>query len=661
MTGGRLARFVNIRGPARTHRGAPLNHMTEEKFAEIVRGLEDFARREPGKYSLRVALLAALGYAYPLLIIAIVLALLAGLVYITLTMGRLNRWLIWLGWLLAAFAFFVARSMWVKVPEPEGTELKREEAPRLFALADELTEKLKTPRIDHVVVDDEYNAALAQVPRLGPLGFYRNYLVVGLPLALALTPEQFRAVMAHEVGHMSGRQGRFAEWIYRVRAGWMQLLARFEQEQQFGSFIFEWFVKWYSPYFSAYTFVLARRHEYEADAASARLTSPQTAGEALVVSKARAGVLAKFWPDVFKHADDEPKPPRGVMRRMAGALAAGADESDVETLLRASLKEETGYDDTHPSLAARLAALGFEGEARERAVAEWAQRLSAPRGESAAEHYLAGVHERVAERFDVLWAEAVGQRWRERHEYANEARARLAALDEKAASAPLSADEECERAYLVAEFRTGEEAVPLLRRVLELDPAHAGANFALGQLLLGQGDESGISHLQRAGERDPTVIHPGAEAIYSFYKGHGRDEEAEEYRRGMQATFEQLMAADRERESYRDGEELLPHDMPPEQVALIRERLAGIEEVKAAYLARKRLEHFPEKPIYVLGIESALPWHKRSNEAEARLVQEVINRGGGAIPERAFIVSLRAGKWTDAAIRQLEDALIYER
>ena len=634
--------------------------MTEEKFAETVRGLEDFARREPQKYSVRVALLAALGYAYPLLVIAVVLALLGLVVGLTFSGGRFHAAGVKFIIVLGGFALFVARSMWVKVPEPEGMELKRGEAPRLFALADELTEKLKTPRIHHVVVDSEYNAALAQVPRLGPLGFYRNYLVVGLPLAHALTPGQFRAVIAHEVGHMSGRQGRFAEWIYRVRAGWWQLLARFEQEERYGSFVFSWFIKWYAPYFSAYSFVLARRHEYEADAAAARLTSPRAAAEALAATKARAGFLSdKFWPDVFKHADDEPKPPRGVTRRLAGALAAGADASDVEARLRAALAEETGYDDTHPSLAARLAALGFEGEAREAVVAEWARHLSAPRGESAAEHYLAGAYERVAERFDILWAEAVGQEWRERHNYAKKARVRLAALDEKAASAPLGADEECERAYLVAEFRTGEEAVPLLRRVLELDPAHARAHFALGNLLIAQDDESGVFHLQRAGEADPSVTYASAEATYSFYKRHGRDEEAEEYRRRMEGRFEELAAADRERDSYRDGEELLPHDMPPEQVAPIKELLAGVEQVKAVYLARKRLEHFPERPVYVIGVESALPWYKRSDEAEARLIQEIIGRGD--IPVQAFLVSLRTNKLTAAAMKQLEGALIYER
>ncbi|HLM57257.1 MAG TPA: M48 family metallopeptidase, partial [Pyrinomonadaceae bacterium] len=237
--------------------------MTHEKFVETVHRLEDFARREPGRYQFRVALLAALGYAYPLLIIGVILALVGGAVYLMFVGGRFHVAALKVVLLLGGFALFVARSLWVKVEPPDGEEVTREEAPRLFALADELTAALKTPRIDHVLVNGEFNAALAQVPRLGPLGFYRNYMVVGLPLAHALTPEQFRAVVAHEVGHMSGRQGRFFEWIYRVRQTWAELLERFEREQRRGAWLFEWFVKLYAPFFNAYSFVLARRHEYE--------------------------------------------------------------------------------------------------------------------------------------------------------------------------------------------------------------------------------------------------------------------------------------------------------------------------------------------------------------------------------------------------------------
>ena len=151
-----------------------------------------------------------------------------------------------------------------------GVDLQRAsaEAGRLFALADELTAKLAAPHIHTVLITHDFNAAVSQVSRLGVFGWPHNYLLVGLPLMEALTPVQFSAVLAHELGHLSGRHGRFAGWIYRVRQTWVQLMVRLERERRWGVFIFSWFINWYAPYFNAYSFVLARRHEYEADAAA---------------------------------------------------------------------------------------------------------------------------------------------------------------------------------------------------------------------------------------------------------------------------------------------------------------------------------------------------------------------------------------------------------
>jgi Zn-dependent protease with chaperone function len=42
-------------------------------------------------------------------------------------------------------------------------------------------------------------------------------------------------------------------------------------------FPFNSFLEWYAPYFNATTFILARAHEYEADAASAELMGVETA------------------------------------------------------------------------------------------------------------------------------------------------------------------------------------------------------------------------------------------------------------------------------------------------------------------------------------------------------------------------------------------------
>ena len=363
--------------------------MTHEEFVEKVGKLEEFAGREPSKYTLRVGLLAALGYAYILLVLAIVMLLIYGLLYLTFAEGRFNFYVLKIGWVLLMLGYVVVRALWVSIPAPAGIELSRDDAPRLHALVDELTGVLQAPRVHHLLIDDEYNAALAQIPRLGPLGWHTNYLVLGLPLMQALSPEQFRAVIAHELGHLSGNHGRFASWIYRVRQTWFQLLVRLQSEGRWGAGVFLKFFNWYAPYFNAYSFVLARRHEYEADRAAAQIAGARNTAEALTTVDVKGTYLSeKYWPEVFKSADTRAEPERGAYARMSAALCEALPAQDASAYLLRALSRETGYDDTHPSLSARLAALGFGASDDGDPAEAWQRRQIEPLLESAAEHFL---------------------------------------------------------------------------------------------------------------------------------------------------------------------------------------------------------------------------------------------------------------------------------
>src|SRR4030095_76692 len=122
-----------------------------------------------------------------------------------------------------------------------------------YDLVREVETAVQSPHVHHIILTDDFNAAVVQIPRLGVFGWQKNYLLVGLPLMQALSPAQFRAVIAHELGHLSGNHGRFAGWIYRVRLTWVQLLTRLQQEGRHGSFIFERFINWYAPFFNAYS------------------------------------------------------------------------------------------------------------------------------------------------------------------------------------------------------------------------------------------------------------------------------------------------------------------------------------------------------------------------------------------------------------------------
>lgn len=137
-------------------------------------------------------------------------------------------------------------------------------------------------------------------------GWQINYLVVGLPMLRALTPAQFRAVLAHEVGHLSGKHGSFSGWIYRLRRSWEEVRVRVHQERRYASFLFEPFLNWYAPYLNAYSFVLARAQEYQADAYSVELTGKETAAVTLARIAAKSCKLdEEFWPGFFRQSKEQ--------------------------------------------------------------------------------------------------------------------------------------------------------------------------------------------------------------------------------------------------------------------------------------------------------------------------------------------------------------------
>jgi Zn-dependent protease with chaperone function len=636
--------------------------MTHEEFVEKVNTLEEFAAREPSKYALRVGLLAALGYAYIILMLALVALLISGLLYLTFAGGHFNFYVLKVGWVLLMLAYVVVRALWVSVAPPGGVELRTEAAPRLRALVGELSEALQAPRVHRVLVNDEYNAALAQVPRLGPLGWHRNYLVLGLPLMQALPPEQFRAVIAHELGHLSGNHGRFASWIYRVRQTWFQLLVRLEQEGRWGAFVFFKFFNWYAPYFNAYSFVLARRHEYEADAAAAQLTGARTTAEALANVDVKGAYLnEKYWPEVFKRADTQAEPERGAYARMRAALGEALPAQDASAFLLRALSRETGYDDTHPSLSARLAALGFAPADGGGPFDGLERQQVEPLSENAADYYLGPeLHRSLVEQLDAGWAEAVKPHWRQRYEYARESRKKLAALEEKAREKELTIEEAWQRACWTAEFKELEDTLPLLREIVARAPTHAQANFALGQMLLEREDAEGVAHVERAMEADHEFVAPGCELIYGFLRRQGRDEEAEGYRQRLFRHYDLLERAGQERAVYKDGDPLLPHGLTPEQVARLREQVRRYYRgIKRAYLARKQTEHLSDVPLYVLGVEPESSWYSSSNEeTEMELMRNLV--ANVKFTGETFVIVLnRNFRKTKKAMARLEGALIY--
>jgi Zn-dependent protease with chaperone function len=590
--------------------------MTNAEFEALVHELEGDARRNPAAYQLKVLAIAWLGNAYLGAMLLLIVALLGGTI-VGMVMSK-SAVAVKLVFVVGIFLWVVLKALWVRLPPPEGLELDARSAPELFAMIEALRRQLGAPRFHHVLLTDDFNAAVVQSPRLGIFGWPRNYLLIGLPLMKGLTVEQFKAVLAHEFGHLAKGHGQAANWIYRQRLRWSRLMETLETTESGGRFLFKPFLNWFAPYFNAYSFPLARANEYEADATSARLTSASAAAAALTnVNVVGAYLAERYWPQIHKQVEDQPQPRFAPFSSMSHHVATEVEPALAQRWLDRAMEAETTLADTHPALADRLKAIGE------------APRLAPPAAGEAADRLLGASLAGITERFDQRWQQLILASWQQRHLEVAASRRRLAELNERHASgAELTLQETYDRAILTeSPGNDAENALGQLRALHERAPDDPVVCFALGSRLLERDEESGAALLERAAQLDETSIAVVCERMRDYHWRIGRKDEAKAWHQRLLERAELQRAAEEERKNVTTRDTFEPHGLPPDVVAALIEQLRAVPGLRKAYLARKRVAHLTHRPFFVLGFTCTAPFRfyriKRANEVLRKIKDTV--------------------------------------
>lgn len=571
--------------------------MTHTEFEALVNRLERYAARSPHGYRLRVALLACLGYASLFTVIALVSILIGGVIAVIALPQHpvfLIKFLV--GPLILAASLL--RSLKVTLTEPEGLKIERTDAPRLFSLLDEIRSTLSAPPFHQVLLTREMNAAVCQIPRFGLFGGHKNFLMLGLPLMQALTPAQFKAVVAHEVGHLSGNHGRFSGWVHRIRLIWLQVLEnlRRDKHRRAAAWLGRFF-SWYAPYFSAYTFVLARQNEYEADRCSAEIAGVSDTAQALIASQVQGQFWEEqFWPGIRKQSEQVPVPPP-VFTTLTAAFQTHLLSEDAEQFYSHALSRKTSTADTHPALADRLRGLSYDPSPD-------ALRLSTttPNKETASACYLGASEMRLLEQVENEWRALTGASWQQCYQQAQKGRAQLQALEEKAQEGALSETDNWARACLTADFGERETAERLFRQIVSEFPGHAEAQMALGQLLLEQGNSDGLAFLTQAMNIEPDQTLTVCKIAWQFCRNQNLDADAETFRQRSDDRRQLLGKAQAEREVVEQNARFEAHELSSTALAELTEQLQDFRDIKCAYLVKKKVQYLPEHPLYVLWI-----------------------------------------------------------
>ena len=598
-----------------------LPNMEQTEFQALVREMERRAAASPIAYRIRVIAWAGLGFAF---VIGAVITVAGLCAVIVLSIAMLKVVAIKLLIFILPLLFILLKALWVRIAAPKGERVHRADAPELFALLAELRSSLRTPRIHVVLVTPEFNAGVTQVPRLGILGWHRNYLLLGLPLMKGLTLEQFKAVVAHELGHLSRGHAHLGNWIYRLRLIWTRLDHEFENRSVRGAATIRRFFHWYAPRFMAVTFPFARMNEFEADAASVRLTSVQSAAQALTSVNVIGLFLDRsYWPGIHAAARDVEQPAFGPYGAFAGSTLLDVPKEERDRWQSEVLAMQTSYADTHPSLTDRLKAIGGAAEFRP------------PEPGAGAEHLLGGLCACLEAQFDLTWRKQIEPSWRQFHEQTQKARARLSEL--KGVASPLEHDEALERAGLQEQVGDGAEAALAERRSLVARfPDSLVARFALGRQLLSTDNAEGIELIESVMAKETDAEQPGAELLRDFYWRRGEKESARRWHERAAKIAQVHYEADLERKEVRDSDSLLPHGLKAQDLSAVVAQLRTIEGLRSAWLVRKAVQHFADRPVFLLSY-TCTPMFALKSDAKTQRIQHKLTKEV-SFPGQTFVV-----------------------
>ncbi|BCJ53539.1 Zn-dependent protease [Actinoplanes sp. NBRC 14428] len=162
-------------------------------------------------------------------------------------------------------------------PEPmHGLVVTPQGAPELWQTVHAVAAEVGTRTPDEIRLVPEVNAAVSEDTKLLGLIGGRRRLYLGMPLVQALSVDQLRSVVAHELGHYSGRHTRLGAVAYRGRLAIGGTISRIGRWNPVGM-VFRGYARLYLLVDNA----ASRRQELDADRASVRVAGPEVAMSAL--------------------------------------------------------------------------------------------------------------------------------------------------------------------------------------------------------------------------------------------------------------------------------------------------------------------------------------------------------------------------------------------
>ena len=211
---------------------------------------------------------------------------------------------------------------------PAGVAVAQGQQPALWELVDEVARDAGTRPPDVLWVSGEANATA--------VGYRGRHLHLGLPLLAAMDIGQVRAVVAHELGHHAGRHSRFAALVHRWYSVMVGVVGRLPPSP------LRALLRAYAGLYWLVAAHVLRRQELAADDLAVAVTGAATTMSAL----RRHAAVTAGWESYLELL--------AIGGTMPGDICGGFRDHRHPPV---ALPEKSGWGDTHPPLAQRVARL----------------------------------------------------------------------------------------------------------------------------------------------------------------------------------------------------------------------------------------------------------------------------------------------------------------
>ncbi len=560
----------------------------DEYFKQRITDLEDKYKNKTSSLRNKTVLLALFGY---LTIFIVILGVLLAGIVLAITVNNIfgigyYSILIALPFLLFATRLFLPFVS--PVGGDRGVKLRPKDAPRVFGLLRKIEKRAKGKRFERVFIDMEMNASVSRSSGLfGLFGFGPVTLNLGLPLMQALSVNQLAGVIAHEYGHVAGNHNALAHWVYRIRRNWIDIGTCMHTEELWHilqlSKIYSLFIK----HFKAYSFVLSRQCEYEADEVASRIAGAKNITSALIAMEFKAQHLFNdFWENIWKLSEDNPEPCGNPFSKMTEFFYDCDADDDIKTIENSTVD----FDTTHPALPDRIDALGAKLQKNE------------PIKETSARKLLGFIFEAsLASVFDDAWGKLNTLKWMSKHRKYQSA-IRFIKKTNECKIGHLSTPELIQLINAAQIVEDKKRMIDVCSELLEREPDNGAAKInLLGLGLLHENKDINLVKLDEEVSVYPEHVATASSFAIRYLNKHHRYIEAKVYQYKLDDWNYKHQAAEDERGNIFSDDVFAYHSMSDEYVRKVENILSHHKVVKKAWLVRKEVHYFKDiRPLFVV-------------------------------------------------------------